>query len=196
MKKIDFKSKKVMIPLIAVPLIIGGTVAGMQLNAPPKPYTLEANSPPMDEGSNRVQGPIEDKNPRPQIIVPVGKGVVGAENPAVETTPDFYSPLRLPFVDDVSVNVGSGILLSSETMTETSEVTAVLHPRGIAGTDADVPLTVTINKDTTEEDRNVAVPSNVTVGLYTLEVSEGAKKYSAKITVIGNGDQTFTPATK
>lgn len=194
MKKINFKSKKVLIPLIAVPLIAGGTFAGIQLTAPPKPYTLEASSPPMDEGSNRVKGDIEDKNPRPQIVVPVGKGVSGAENPKIETSPDFYSPLKVPFLDDVSVNVGSGILLSSETMTEKSEVTAFLHPRGTANAAADVPLVVTVNKDTPEEDRNIAIPSNVTVGMYTLEVSEGDKKYSANITIIGNGDQTFTPA--
>lgn len=146
------------------------------------------------EGSPKLGRPTEMPAPaQPSMAITdpvyatptVGAGVVGEEVPSKAVSPENFQKLYIPYVDEYNVPAGSGFALeSTEKLTAGASFTAKVYPKGSNASDS---KTIEVGKGTVPGTgtlkMNAALPTNLSDGSYTLEVSDGTKVFQTSFVV-------------
>jgi hypothetical protein len=148
---------------------------------------IMAGSPKIERPTS-MPGPTAPVEPitDPRYKEPdTGNGVVGAEDPVKAVDPAYFTKLFLPYVDENNVPAGSGFAIeSSEKLTVGAVFTAKAYPKGASVSDS---RTVELGKGTVPSSGilkfNAALPTNLSLGSYTIEVSDGTKVFQTPFVI-------------
>lgn len=113
-----------------------------------------------------------------------GTGVVGAEDPVKAVDPAYFVKLYLPYVDEYNVPAGSGFAVEASELPAGSEFTAKAYPKGA---DAGDSRAVDLGKGKVNSagvlNLDAALPTNLSLGSYTIEVSNGTKVFQTPFVI-------------
>lgn len=146
------------------------------------------------EGSPKTGRPTEMPAPaQPSIAITdpvyapptVGAGIVGEEVPAKAVAPENFLQLYIPYPDEYNVPAGSGFSIESiEPLTAGANFSAKVYPKG---SDASDSRTIEVGQGTVPGNGilklKAALPTNLSNGSYTLEVSDGTKVFQTAFVV-------------
>lgn len=147
---------------------------------------IMAGSPKLGRPTS-LPGPTEPVTPitDSRYKVPeVGQGEVGKADPVKAVDPAYFAKIYLPYMDEYNVPAGSGFAIEAPGQTAGSEFTAKVFPKGSSVTDA---KTVELGKGKVNSagllQMNAPLPTNLSQGSYTLEVSNGEKDFQTPFVI-------------
>lgn len=122
--------------------------------------------------------PVEPITDERYKVPEVGAGVVGEEVPVKAVDPAYFVKLYLPYIDEYNVPAGSGFAIESADLVAGSEFIAKVYPKGAS---VDDTRAVEVGKGKVNSagilKLDAALPTNLSLGSYTIEVSNGEKVF-------------------
>lgn len=165
--------------IIVTIVIIVAIIAGIKIK-----YEVELRNSPVFPTDSATQTPapiLED----PRYAIPkVGEGVKGEVDSTKAIDPLYFNKLFLPFIDEPNVMAGSGFAIEAKELPAGENYTAIAYPRD---TSKDNPLTVELGKGTVDSSGvlmfDAALPTNLSLGSYTIEVSGPSKTFTTPFVI-------------
>lgn len=177
--------------------IIAGIWITIALSQPkPAPYFDPFSSPPPNDGGKigrDAKNPLSDLKVSPAPVSPAGKGVKDTVAEVPPKNPLYFSKVSLPFIDDVGINPGDGFILESkEKFAPNEELRTVIFPRGESASSPNAYTGKTITSNAQGGlDAVYPLPSKLSLGTYTLEVTSSTKKFDLNFTLLATGTSQY-----
>lgn len=193
------KKTKIFIAIGIVSALLAGIWLAIALAQPkPIPFDPASSPPPVPDSSvGRVEEiPLSDLHHSPAPISPAGKGVQDTVKDVPQQSPLYFSEVILPFIDDVGVNPGGGFILGSkEKFIPNEELTTVIFPRGASAESpaAYTGKTIKVNAQG-GLDAAYPLPTKLSMGTYTLEVTSANKTFDLNFTLLAAGPSSYEGA--
>lgn len=148
---------------------------------------IMAGSPKLGRPTS-MPGPITLTDPLtdPLYKTPdVGQGIVGEEDLTKAIDPAYFIKLYLPYMDENNVPAGSGFAVeSSEMLTPGALFTAKVYP---SGSNVNNENTIQVGQGTVKSSGilkfDASLPTNLSLGSYTIEVSDGTKVFQTPFVI-------------
>lgn len=168
-------------------LVLVGIVAFVFLVTAEKDFKYTPQGPDGEGRPTALATPLPPQEPitDPVYSIPTeGAGVRGEENPVAAVDSAYFLKVYLPFTDELNISAGNGFALEALEVEPSSDFTAVAYPKGASKTD---PRTADLGKGKADATgtlkMDAAIPTNLSLGSYTLEVSNGSKTFTTPFVI-------------
>lgn len=134
--------------------------------------------------------PTALSTPVPDFKAPAAQGLVGEEKPELAKDPSSFIEIKLPFAENQGIQVGDGFILSAFNLEPDMNFTSRIYIDGETPESDTAFDSHVIKADALGIiDSPFALPTNLSVGKYVLELSNPNKSFQIHFTVIKTGEQ-------